>query len=128
MRQSTALVLVALLGLVLGLGCDTKEGSPSPSASSGARRWYEGGTLHKKTMKEWRSASYADRLATTADFVTYAADKQGTAYSSIDELKPRAEALERQISAAGQGGYADTRMVSEVAAACLVLMDHMDQR
>lgn len=33
------------------------------------RKWYEGGTLHKSTMKEWNQASYSNKLATAADIV-----------------------------------------------------------
>jgi hypothetical protein len=83
-----------------------------------------GGTLHNKTMKEWRSASYADRLATTADFVTATAKSRGLSFASMDEVKDHAVALGREISAAGAGGYADNQSVKEVAAACLVLMDN----
>jgi hypothetical protein len=34
-----------------------------------AREWYQGGTLHNKTVREWRAANDADKLATCADFV-----------------------------------------------------------
>lgn len=31
-------------------------------------KWYEGGTLHKATVKKWRNSSYKNRLATAADW------------------------------------------------------------
>lgn len=35
--------------------------------------WYEGGTLHHATVKDWRNATDHNRLATSADlFVTFA--------------------------------------------------------
>ena len=37
-------------------------------AETEALEWYEGGTLHKATAREWNRASYRDRLATTADW------------------------------------------------------------
>jgi len=74
-------------------------------------------------MKDWRSASYADRLATAADFVKATAKSRGLSFKSMDEVKTHALDLERQVSAAGEGGYADNQKVSEVAAACLVLID-----
>ena len=35
--------------------------------SSSARKWFEGGTLHRATVKEWNRATYANKLATAAD-------------------------------------------------------------
>ena len=31
--------------------------------------WYEGGTLQRATVTEWKAAAVADQLATSADFV-----------------------------------------------------------
>ncbi len=84
--------------------------------------WYDGGTLHKKTVKDWRVATYENRLATAADFVTATSKSRGISFASMDQVKDHAVALEREISAAGEGGYADNQPVSQVAAACLVLM------
>jgi len=36
--------------------------------NSVARDWFEGGSLHKATINEWKDALYADRLATSADW------------------------------------------------------------
>ena len=33
-------------------------------AEYSTRKWWQGGTLHKATMKEWRQASYENKLAT----------------------------------------------------------------
>ncbi len=35
-------------------------------------KWYEGGTLHGKTIADWHAASGRDRLATSSDFVAKA--------------------------------------------------------
>ena len=34
-----------------------------------ASEWYEGGTLHQATAKEWHAVSSENQLATAADFV-----------------------------------------------------------
>ncbi len=31
-------------------------------------KWYEGGNLHKTSVGEWRTATYENKLATTADW------------------------------------------------------------
>jgi hypothetical protein len=64
-----------------------------PGVSAG--QWYKGGTLHNATGAEWQSASYQNRLATAGDFIAKTAPP-----SNMDELKSRAEALERCISSA----------------------------
>lgn len=38
--------------------------------SGNAAEWYEGGNLHKATVRMWRVASYDNRLATSADWFT----------------------------------------------------------
>ncbi|MCP4259081.1 MAG: hypothetical protein GY774_16470 [Planctomycetes bacterium] len=40
----------------------------STSVLTYADVWYEGGNLHKATIKEWNDASYRNRLATAADW------------------------------------------------------------
>jgi hypothetical protein len=94
-----------------------------PTSTPGTvRNWYDGGTLHNKTMKEWRAATDEDRLATAADFVIATAKSRSISFASMDQAKDHAVALAREISAAGESGYADNQAVSQVAAACLVLM------
>lgn len=127
------LVIIVVVGIVGYLGysgvfsdkgtSSSPSPSPPPPSASPARQWYEGGTLHKKTMADWRAASDEDRLATAADFVSNSAASRGTTFRSMDEMKVAAADLERQITAAGEGGDADTLAVAEVAAACMVLMD-----
>ena len=33
------------------------------------KKWYEGGTLHNKTMEDWKNADYSNKIATAADFI-----------------------------------------------------------
>lgn len=39
------------------------------------QKWYEGGTLHKSNMVDWRNSTDRNRLATTSDFVVAAHQK-----------------------------------------------------
>ncbi|HUG69750.1 MAG TPA: hypothetical protein VMM76_18505, partial [Pirellulaceae bacterium] len=83
------------------------------SYGDGAQRaWYSGGDLHTKRIADWRTATYANRLATCADFVM--ALKK---YDYIPaDLRSRAQELESCISESVRGGIADDLSVSEVAA------------
>lgn len=91
----------------------------SQHTSTSQSAWYKGGTLHRATMREWNSASYSNRLATCADFVA-ASDR------SIDmaTMRERAVNLERAITEAGRGGYADNKKVTEIAAASLIVLGY----
>jgi hypothetical protein len=62
------------------------------TAAAPAEEWYQGGTLHKSTGREWHAATYRNRLATSADFVARA-----KAASTRRELLVRAVGLERCI-------------------------------
>lgn len=37
--------------------------------SATAREWFEGGTLHKASIKQWNIATYSNKLATCAGFI-----------------------------------------------------------
>lgn len=52
-----------------------------------AREWYEGGTLHKATVGQWKNASYSDKLATAGDWAAAMIGKQSWEEISFDQLK-----------------------------------------
>lgn len=85
--------------------------------------WYSSGDLHAKKIREWRNASYANRLATSADFAARMLDKNGERPRSMDDLRPIASSLEIAISEVARGGDADSQSVASVASACWVLLN-----
>lgn len=84
-----------------------------------AREWYEGGTLHKARAAQWHRATERNRLARSADFVAAA-----KAASNMRELRERAEAVEACVSEATVDESSREMLVSEVAAACLILLGY----
>jgi hypothetical protein len=79
--------------------------------------------LHKATVTDWQEADYADKLATTADWVMIIPEiKTEVLLSGINKARPYAIELIACVNevAAGQG-YEDMR-ISELAAACIMLM------
>ena len=70
------------------------------------RRWYEGGTLHKKSGLEWQSASRENKLATCADFVVAMWQKGNlkpsvaNRISTVDDARPYASELVAFLDAA----------------------------
>ena len=88
--------------------------------------WYAGGTLHKKTAKEWHSSSYQNRLATSADFVATAASKSTQDKLFINNmtlLKKRSESQEKCISNATDDPELMSLKISEVAVSCIILLE-----
>lgn len=114
-------------------GCvDTKTKTPyDPQAQNLAResattniqrsanaKWYEGASLHKANVVEWRKAPEWNRLATSGD---YAAKVLEGRFSSMEELKKKASELSTCISESVTEARGE-QVVSEVAAACVILM------
>ena len=99
MREPIAFLLLGLFGLAFDGQNQVIAAQRSKTNENAARKWYEGGTLHKKGALDWQSADAGDKLATCADFVAAAWDKklfkQNLQYSiaSIDDMKPYAQKL-----------------------------------
>lgn len=115
--RHTVLSTFVVIAVSCGGGDSTSTQSATPSAS---REWYSGGTLHARTVQEWRAATYENRLATSADFVM----TLGRCRSLPPDLRQRAEAFERCITEAAEGGATDDRPVSETGATCGVLLGY----
>lgn len=96
----------------------------SATGTYSSKEWYEGGTLHDKTVREWRAATYENRLATCADFVMVSGDH----ISHPPDLKHRSRQLEACISSAVRGGEFDYKEVSEFAASCAILLGYRKLR
>ena len=79
--------IVICLAVILGsFGCSVKTKKKTdeaveakkPTVEAGQpnkivqvrKKWYQGGTLHEATMKDWSEATYENKLATAADFLT----------------------------------------------------------
>jgi len=69
------------------------------SVNADAKNWYEGGNLHQANALSWRTASYNNKLATCADFMTTMWTKKMLKQSilsrinSVNDLRPFAEKL-----------------------------------
>jgi len=83
------------------------------------KKWYEGGTLHKATMSEWKDASDENKIATCSDFVAKIRLDSGVAYDE-NEILTESYALKRCIDATQNEKNMSSWKVAEVAAVCLV--------
>lgn len=82
--------------------------------------WHKGGNLHNVSGLGWQEASQGNRLATASDFVATAlADRVNT----IEDLYLFANELTACITEATQEAERGRPLVSETAAACVLLME-----
>lgn len=89
------------------------------SESSTSSKWYVGGTLHKKTIADWKSATSENKLATCADFVTKVKSMP------LDELKVASYELQTCIDEATRDlPETDSQKVAEVGALCLITLGY----
>ncbi|CUK22114.1 Uncharacterised protein [Achromobacter sp. 2789STDY5608615] len=80
-----------------------------------AGQWYEGGTLHSATLKEWASATTQNKMATMADMVVAA--KLAKRPMEVVEQSVRAASCIDEVASekAAQG-----QEVATVAALCMM--------
>lgn len=82
--------------------------------------WYEGGTLHKVSVNEWKNATNKNKLATCTDFVA-SVDKN---ISSKEELYSKAFELQCCIDQAVKGADNLNPTVAEIASFCLISLGY----
>jgi hypothetical protein len=113
-----AFVLIGIISLVVMPADDTPIND-----SNQTENWYEGGTLHKAKISEWKRASDNNRLATCADFAARINNK-----ISMDELLIRSVELKTCIDTAIDGieGVEETKSmdVAEIAVSCMMMLGH----
>ena len=71
---------VSFLGLIifaiLAVGSVDNSGKSggsirhTESRDLSSTKWFQGGNLHKATVAEWKNASYQNKLATSADWLS----------------------------------------------------------
>ena len=86
--------------------------------------WYEGGTLHKSLISEWRTSSYKNKLATCGDWMAVVDNT-----ITMNELKTRSESLLICIDEAvaldnnGQQISGNLKVV-DIATGCISLLNN----
>jgi hypothetical protein len=117
-RRALLWVILAIV-LIICVVLSQHPESTSNQRSSDDTSWVRGGTLHSATVREWRQAPYANRLATTADFIVTTEDVD---LSDTSKFKRMATEVESCISQTVSGGDMDNEDASLVYAMCVVLM------
>ncbi len=128
MKKNRLLVVLALATIVLVVVTIFTSKSNNRSIEQIERtykrpiseEWYQGGTLHKANVKQWKSATQKNKLATCADFMAVADNS-----ISMTELKSRATNLMNCINEATRGlDELNNENVSEMATLCIITLGY----
>lgn len=94
--------------------------------SASAKEWYEYGTLHRSTIKEWKQSTHKNKIATSGDWVLSVSESIKSEVinsGNINNLKPYCEELVICINEATNGHNTwDKSNTTEVAISCMALM------
>ena len=108
------LILFLLFGFVqIIISCKNEDSKP-------INQWYQGGTLHKAKITDWKNATKENKLATCGDFCanTYKDN-------SLNEIKTIATNLmiciDEAVKDVETSGNSE---VSEIASLCLILIEN----
>lgn len=133
MNRTCLIVAVFFLSLLCLACCiPLPPGQPTTPKS----KWYEGGTLHKKTALDWQQAQTWDKLATCADFVAHTWKQKEFVpriqqkIATIEDMQPYAVELLNAIDAATASDPDEQRnrmlfenqSVAELSVASMILM------
>ena len=114
------LIIASIIGTLFLVSCGGDSSNSNTQTQVKVEKWYEGGSLHKAKMSEWKSASNKKKLATCGDFM---ATVDNTV--SMDELKVRAEKLKICIDEATKGlDNMNSESVTSIASLCITTMGY----
>lgn len=98
------------------------------SSMTYAKQWYEGGTLHNSTFREWKAATYQNKLATCADYLCCMEEWKEYIYAggSMSNLKEKAERFVSGLNEFCIGTNEFNFMkINEIAAAIYVMANDL---
>ena len=95
MKRLIAVSLILLLCFSPAEAAKKKSAKKKAQPKPPATKWYEGGTLHDKLIKDWQKATTENKLASCGYIVasTYYMGKAKFHINDIDDLKPYATQL-----------------------------------
>ncbi len=85
-----------------------------------SNEWYVGGNLHQSKIREWKSATNENKMATCADFIMKMKPN-----ISLNEAKYYALNLKNCIDETTYGSdYTDQERVTQIASTCAVVLGY----
>jgi hypothetical protein len=120
MKNVFWIILVIIFMAMCSRNCGDGEKNIANKQKLTTKEWYEGGTLHKKTMREWKAATYENKLATCADFIV-----AGKNLKDMNKVYLEASDLVKALDASCKNGdIMDEQPVSRTAATLILMLDN----
>ena len=121
------LIILFIVGIIFLSGCVDNSSTKSNKMPTSTKtpvntvdNWYEGGSLHKAKISNWKTSTDKNKLATCADFMAIVDNSV-----SMNELKKRATSLKNCIDKAVEGPEGiNNQSVSGIAASCITIMGY----
>lgn len=115
------LFIIVVLGVFAGM-MDKKNNPSSVSTPQRVQHWYEGGTLHKATITQWKVATDRDKLATAADWLAATLWKEYLkSPKDFERMKVKAQMLVREIDKSIAVKNIDHLEITEITTALLLM-------
>ena len=116
-------VVGIIAGLIILGSLRPVSETESRGSESLITKWYQGGTLHESTIREWNAATYDNQLATAADWTTSVIGQDEFERIGLNGVRVKAGELVKCIKGSTdelEGVGALSTM--EIGAACITLM------
>ncbi len=97
-----------------------------PLRMSAASQWHVGGNLQGAFVGQWKMATYTNKLATAATWITFQPKIKDKAFYTrmIQNLRPQAFELVQCVDrSAAAEGYNSRTNVDELAESCLLFLE-----
>jgi len=127
--SSLGLLVVALLVTLALFACNSGDSAKSTYSSNKAvptKQWFEGGTLQNATIGEWNRATYANKLATSADWLAVTVWKGHlNSPNDFNKVKVKAEMLVTAVNGVVADKQIDDLNVTEFALALISMSNEL---
>jgi len=105
---------------------NTPTRTPTNTPTTTQTQWFQGGTLHRATLAQWRAATNANKLATAADWLA-ATEWKGhlRSPSDFDRIKVKAQMLVNAVNEVASDQDVGSVSATETAAAIILMSNDL---
>ena len=91
-----------------------------------SKQWFRGGSLHNATAAQWKSATYQNKLATAADWLTSTKWKGHLkSPNDFNKIKVKSRVLVNAVDEVVTVKKIDSLQVNEIAAAIITMSNDL---
>ena len=115
-----------VVSLVMGGSDFGGDKSGILNLTSSSKQWFHGGNLHNATVGQWKSATYRNKLATSADWLAATLWKGYLkSPSDFDKIKVKAQMLVNPVDGVVTVDNIDFMQVAEIAVSVMMMSNDL---